>query len=83
MKYFDWNKEKNLWLIENRGISFETIVACYEQDKVLAVIDGTAPREHQKKLIVQVDDYIFVVPFVEDDFKIFLKTIYPSHEATK
>jgi hypothetical protein len=30
-----------------------------------------------------IDDYVFEVPYVEDNEKIFLKTAYPSHEATK
>ena len=37
----------------------------------------------QKILMVQVDDYVYAIPFVESDTEIFLKTIIPSRKATK
>jgi len=37
----------------------------------------------QKIFVVQIDKYAYLVPFVEDDEKIFLKTIFPSRKATK
>jgi len=33
--------------------------------------------------VVEVRNYAYIVPFVEDDEKYFLKTIYPSREATR
>jgi len=33
--------------------------------------------------IVEVRGYVYIVPFVEDEEKYFLKTIYPSSDATK
>jgi hypothetical protein len=32
---------------------------------------------------VQIEDYVFAVPFVEDDNTIFLKTIIPDRRATR
>lgn len=83
MKYFDWDEEKNQWLIDNRGISFELCVESIISEGLLAIIDNHSPYEHQKVFIVVIDDYAYEVPFVEDSEKIFLKTAYPSHEATK
>jgi uncharacterized DUF497 family protein len=83
VKYFDWDEEKNQWLMRERGISFEMIVIALEQNQVVMIVPNKHPRTHQKKYIVKIDDYIYVVPFVEDDYKIFFKTIYPSHEETK
>jgi hypothetical protein len=37
----------------------------------------------QKIFVVQRDDYVYLVPFVEDDKLIALKTIIPSRKATK
>lgn len=37
----------------------------------------------QKISMVQVDDYVYAVPFIETDVEIFLKTIIPSRKATK
>jgi uncharacterized DUF497 family protein len=83
VKYFDWDETKNQWLIANRGISFEMCQAALEQGNLIAIIPNTHPRTHQKKLIIRIDDYAYVVPYVEDDQKIFFKTIYPSSKETK
>lgn len=83
MKYFDWSEEKNQWLIANRGISFELCIECIISDNLIAVIENHVPYKHQKVFIINIDDYAYEVPFVEDDTKFFLKTAYPSHEATK
>jgi hypothetical protein len=33
--------------------------------------------------VVEVDDYAYLVPFVEHDEEVFLKTIIPSRKATR
>jgi uncharacterized DUF497 family protein len=83
VKYIDWDESKNQWLIANRGISFEMVVTAIEQGGVLADVPNTHPREHQKKYIICIDNYAYVVPYVEDDEKIFFKTAYPSRRETK
>jgi len=37
----------------------------------------------QRVLIVNVNDYAFVVPFIESEDVVFLKTVIPSRRATK
>jgi len=37
----------------------------------------------QRISVVQVDDYVFAVPFIETETEIFLKTIIPSRKATR
>jgi hypothetical protein len=37
----------------------------------------------QRIFVVQRDEYVYLVPFVEDDKLIALKTIIPSRKATK
>ena len=83
VKYFDWEKEKNEWLIKNRGISFEMCSIALNDGGLLATILNKHPRTHQKKFMIVINEYVYVVPFVEDDEKIFLKTIYPSRQETK
>ena len=85
MKYFDWNKEKNNLLKETRGISFEEIVFAISNDSLLEVIEHSNKKRYpnQKMFIVEIKDYAYIVPFVENKDKYFLKTIYPSREATK
>ena len=85
MKYFDWSGIKNTYLKAERGIGFEDIQAAAEEGKVLADIDHPLKSlyPNQKVLIVEFNNYAYVVPYVEDDTKIFLKTIYPSRKMTK
>lgn len=83
VKYFDWDDEKNKWLMENRGISFELCVTHITQGDLIDVVDNHPPYEHQKVYIVEINNYCIRVPFVQDGNKVFLKTAYPSHEATK
>jgi uncharacterized DUF497 family protein len=85
MKYFDWNVDKNDELIRERGISFEEIVFCIMHDGLLDIIEHPNKENYpnQKIFIVNIDDYVYLVPFVEDEKIIFLKTIIPSRKMTK
>mgnify|MGYP001615022642 CR=1 FL=1 len=85
MKYFDWNVEKNDELIRERGISFEEIVFCIMHEGLLDIIEHPNKENYpnQKIFIVNIDDYVYLVPFVEDEKIIFLKTIIPSRKMTK
>jgi uncharacterized DUF497 family protein len=85
MKYFAWDENKNNLLKETRNISFEEIVFSLSNNKLLEVVEHPNKKKYsaQKIFIVEVGDYAYVVPFVEDEEKYFLKTIYPSREATK
>jgi hypothetical protein len=85
MKYFSWNPEKNELLKKERQISFEEVVFYIEMGFLLDVLEHPNQEKYkgQKIFIVQMDDYIYLVPFLEDEKEIFLKTIIPSRKATK
>ncbi|MBI2066269.1 BrnT family toxin [Candidatus Woesebacteria bacterium] len=85
MKYFDWNREKNELLKSERGISFEEVVDAIVGGRVLGKEDHSNKKKYpnQKIYILEIGEYVYLVPFVEDDEKIFLKTIIPSRKATK
>ncbi len=85
MKYFDWNNEKNEMLKKTRGVSFELIELAIASGDLIARLKHPNPDKYpnQKVFLVKVDDYIYSVPYVEDDEKIFLKTIIPNSKATK
>jgi uncharacterized DUF497 family protein len=85
MKYFSWNEEKNEFLLVERDISFEEIVLYIEKGFLLDVLEHPNPEKYpwQKIFVVQVEEYIYLVPFVENEDEIFLKTIIPSRKATK
>ena len=79
----DWNIEKNQNLIRERNISFEEIIVCIEQDKLLDVIENPNPRyKHQQMLVVDIRGYIHLVPFVMNQGRYFLKTIFASRKKT-
>ena len=82
-KVFDWDNEKNKKLIRERKISFEAIVSLIESGNIISTVTGKGKYVHQKQFIVEMNRYIYVVPFIEDDQKVFLKTIIPSRKLTK
>ena len=82
VKYFDWDEEKNQKLKQERGIGFEDIIVAIDEDKLLITLEHHK-RPNQKIYVVNVGDYAYMVPFVEDEEKRFLKTIYPSRKMTK
>jgi uncharacterized DUF497 family protein len=84
-KIFNWNPDKNQLLLRERGISFERIVFEISSRNELAVLEHPNQEKYpgQKISMVQVDDYVYAVPFVETDTEILLKTIIPSRKATR
>lgn len=85
MKYFSWNQEKNNLLRDERQVSFEDVVFYIDQGFLLDILEHPNQNRYkgQKIFVVQMDDYVYLVPFMEDDREIFLKTIIPSRKATK
>ena len=85
MKTYAWENEKNDWLINERGISFERIINIIENDGLLDIIKhpNTERYPNQRMLIVNINEYAYLVPFVESHEEIFLKTVIPSRKATK
>ena len=85
IKIITWNQEKDKLLKSKRGIGFQEIVDAINSSGFIDRIDHPN-RERcpkQKIFVVNVDEYVYLVPFVEDDEKIFLKTIYASRKYTK
>ena len=81
---FEWDEEKNNILQNERDISFEQIVFALENDKLISIIPSPSPTHpNQKCFVVNIDEYAYMVPYVEDSEKTFLKTIYPSRKFTK
>jgi uncharacterized DUF497 family protein len=85
MKIFSWNEDKNNLLIAERQVCFEDIVIAIEMGFLLDVLEHPNQERYQgqKIFVVMIDDYIYLVPFVENEKEIFLKTIIPSRKATK
>jgi len=85
MKYFDWDNKKNNRLKIERDICFEEILIAIEEGKILDIVKHKNNKKYpnQKIFIIKMNEYAYLVPFVEDEQKIFLKTIIPSRQATK
>ena len=85
MKVYFWNSEKNELLQKERSVSFEEIVLNIQLGNEVAVYDhpNTKKYPNQKISVVLIEDYAYLVPYVEDNDQIFLKTIIPSRKATK
>lgn len=85
MKQINWNAEKNQQLMTERGVSFEDVLFALQSGNLLE--DGPhSNREkypNQRIFVVWIDDYAWLVPYVENDREFFLKTIIPSRKATK
>jgi len=84
MKTVRWNAEKNEELRKKRGVCFEDVLAAVDNGDLLDVLENASPGfEHQKCLVVRINGYPYVVPFVETDDELFLKTIFPSRRLKR
>jgi hypothetical protein len=85
MEFFDWSADKNAWLREVRGVTFDEIVYHIQAGHLLDVLEHDKPGRYpgQRILVVNVDGYVCLVPFVESEEGIFLKTIIPSRKMTR
>ncbi len=63
----------------------EEVILALEKDRLLAVLQhpnrGKYPS--QQIYIVEIENYAWIVPFVETEETVFLKTIIPSRKMTK
>ncbi len=81
----NWNSEKSSILKTLRGVSFEDVVFYIERGYILD--DFMHPDQQaypgQRIMVIAIDDYAYIVPYIENDEELFLKTIIPSRKATK
>jgi len=85
MKQYDWDENKNELLKVERNICFEDIVYYLENDMLLDSYDNPNREKYpgQGLYVVEIKGYVYLIPFVESEDSIFLKTIIPSRKATK
>jgi len=82
MKYLNWSYDKNKILKAKRWISFEQIAFLIESGHILGIEENPG-RPDQKIYILEIEGYAVIVPFMEKDNEIFLKTAFPSRKYTK
>ena len=73
-----WSDLKSARLKQARGVSFEEILNANKVGRL-----EHANRPGQSLYLYEYHGYIWVVPYVETEFEIFLKTLYPSRKYTK
>lgn len=85
MKPYIWDNEKNERLKEVRGVSFGDVLDAIDSGGL--VDDYQHPNQikypGQHMMIVRMNRYVYLVPYIEDREKYFLKTIIPSRKAKK
>jgi predicted DNA binding CopG/RHH family protein/uncharacterized DUF497 family protein len=85
---YAFDPDKNAWLIQERSISFEQIIALIEDGHLIQVLEHHDRERYPNQLLyeVDVDGYVYVVPVVREHRTLFLKTIYPkpkSHQKSR
>ena len=85
MKPANWNTEKSIRLKAERGVSFEEVLSAMSNGGLLAVLNHPNADQYpnQQILVVRIRAYAYLVPFVETENEVFLKTIIPSRKATR
>jgi hypothetical protein len=85
MKLIDWSEEKNQWLRNERDLTFEQVVFHITHGGLLDTIEHPNQKKYrgQRVFVVNIEGYACLVPFVEDDKAIFLKTAIPSRKMTR
>jgi len=83
--FYNWNNEKNELLKKSeRNISFEAVISAIQNDQILDIIDNpSSNHNNQKCYVLEINDYVYLVPFVQNGDEIFLKTIFPSRKHKK
>ena len=81
---FDWSEEKNSQLKKERDISFERIVLAIDEGSILDVLEHPNKEKYKNQvlIIINIDEYAYVVPAVKEKEYWFLKTIFPSRKYT-
>jgi len=80
-----WSDDKNAELKAKFGFGFERIIVALADGKLLDDRRHTNLERypHQRQLIVEIEGYAFVVPYVELEGGAFFKTFFSSRKATR
>jgi hypothetical protein len=79
--------EKNELLKKDRGVSFDDVVLAVETGNLLDDIEHPNKERYPNQdifiIFIMIKNYVYLVPYVETEKEIFLKTIIPSRKMTK
>ena len=82
---FSWDNKKNKQLIKDRGVCFEDVVNAIYSNQVLDIIKHPNQKKYSKQsiYIIELMDYVYMMPYVKNNDEIFLKTVIPSRKMQK
>ena len=85
MVVYAYSREKEELVKRKHGVSFEEVIRALDKKKVLTKFAHPNRKKYpnQHVFVVEIRGYAIVVPFVEQDQEIFLKTAFPSRKYTK
>ena len=83
MKRIEFSLEKNKQLKDERGYCFDDILYLLNNNKYEIKNNKSSNHSDQRIFVLELDGYPVVVPFVEDEEKYFLKTMYKSRKIKK
>ena len=85
MSDFDWDDDKNELLKNTRGVSFEEVIFHIQNGDVLDIIKHPNTKRYPKQnvIVLSMEGYVYLVPYVKERGVRVLKTIIPSRKATK
>ncbi len=85
MSGFDWNDGKSEFLESSRGVSFDEVIVHIQNGGILDILKHPNPDRYpgQRIIVLNVDGYVWLIPYVKQRGIRFLKTAIPSREATK
>ncbi|OUR96161.1 hypothetical protein A9Q84_07310 [Halobacteriovorax marinus] len=70
--------------MKERGVCFEDVLDCFEEGKFYGVFKNPSSNfPRQSVFLVKINDYPSIVPFIENENEIFLKTIIPDRRYKK
>ena len=86
MKTILWSPEKASVLradLARCGVGFEECLVAIEEGRVLADIPNPSLQfKHQRMFVLNINDYAYIVPYIDGSHSIFLKTVFPSRKHT-
>jgi hypothetical protein len=86
-KVVRYSYEKNERLKAERGVCFEDVILSIENGDLLDDLvhpnREKYPNQNIFIILIRIKDYVYIVPYVESDDEIFLKTIIPSRKMNK
>ena len=80
-----WNIEKAKALQANKDrnyVRFEDCVIAIEEGRILDDLPHPT-RKNQRIFVLEIYDYAYVVPYIEETDGIFLKTVFQSRKHNK